>query len=331
MTDTASVDLHGARILITGGAGFIGSTIADQVLAAGAERVVVIDDLVRGRGENLAAAMGTGRLDLHVGDIRDRALVSRLTAGVDVVFHQAALRITHCAEEPVRAVEVMVNGTQHVLEAAVEHRVQKVLAASSASVYGEPSALPMDEGHPFNNRTLYGACKIGNEQMLRAYAEMHGLRYVALRPFNVYGPRMDIHGVYTEVMIRWLERIARGEPPIIFGDGSQTMDFVSVTDVARAYLLAAAADVTDDVFNVGSGTQTSLRELCRLVTEAAGRPDLEPVFMPPRAVNPVARRQAGVQKARDCIGFTARLGLAEGLRELVAWHAAATRDAAAVS
>ncbi len=326
-----SVELQGARVLITGGGGFIGSAIVDQVLEAGAERVVVIDDFVRGRRENLAGATATGRLDLIEGDIRDRGLVDELTAGIDVVFHQAALRITHCAEEPVRAVEVMINGTQNLLDAAVKHGVKKVLAASSASVYGEPSYLPMDESHPFNNRTLYGACKIANEQILRSYAEMHGLNYVAIRPFNVYGPRMDIYGVYTEVMIRWLERIARGEPPIIFGAGSQTMDFVDVSDVARAYVLAATADVTDDVFNAGSGTQTSLLELCRLVVEAAGRPDLDPVFMPARTVGPVGRRQAGTAKARDVLGFEARISLGDGLRRLIEWHAQATREMAGVS
>jgi UDP-glucose 4-epimerase len=313
-------ELQGATVLITGGAGFIGSQIADQLLAAGAARVRVLDDFVRGRHENLAGAVRTGLVDVHEGDIRDARLVDRLTAGADLVFHQTALRITHCAEEPVRAIEVMVNGTQNVLEAAREHRVAKVLAASSASVYGEPRRLPMDEDHPFNNRTLYGAAKIANEQMLAAYAEMYGLRYVALRPFNVYGPRMDVHGVYTEVMIRWLDRLARGEPPVIFGDGTQTMDFVHVADVARAYLLAAVSDASDVVLNAGTGTETSLAQLSRLVCAAAGRPDLEPVFEPPRKVNPVSRRRAGVERAAQSIGFRARIGLADGLDSLVEWY-----------
>jgi nucleoside-diphosphate-sugar epimerase len=318
-----TIDLRGAKVLITGGAGFIGSHIADQALAAGVSRVVVIDDLFRGRRENLASAEATGRLELVEGDIRDRDLVEQVMRGTDLVFHQAALRITHCAEEPVRAVEVMMNGTQNVLEAAVRHRVAKVLAASSASVYGEASTLPMDEEtHPFNNRTLYGGLKIANEQMLRAYADMSGLRYVALRPFNVYGPRMDVFGVYTEVMIRWLERLSRGEAPIIFGDGTQTMDFVHVEDVARAYLLAAVADVTDAVFNVGSGTETSLSDLSRLLCQATGQPGLEPIFQPPRKVNPVTRRRAGVDRARAMIGFETRIELLEGLRGLVHWHAA---------
>ncbi|HEY4025932.1 MAG TPA: NAD-dependent epimerase/dehydratase family protein [Candidatus Dormibacteraeota bacterium] len=312
--------MQGATVFITGGAGFIGSHIVDQLLAAGVARVRVVDDLVRGRRENLAAAEATGRIELHVGDIRDAALVDRLTAGADLVFHQAALRITHCAEEPVRAVEVMVNGTQHVLEAARRHRVRKVLAASSASVYGEPSRLPMDEDHPFNNRTLYGAAKIANEQMLAAYAEMYGLRYVMLRPFNVYGPRMDVHGVYTEVMIRWLDRLTRAEPPVIFGDGTQTMDFVHVEDVARAYVLAAVSDATDVVLNCGTGIETSLAELSRLLCAAADHPELDPVFEPPRKVNPVSRRRAGVERAAEVIGFRAETGLPEGLAGLVTWY-----------
>jgi UDP-glucose 4-epimerase len=316
-----TVDLRGANIFITGGAGFVGSHITDQVLAAGASRVVIIDDFIRGRRENLADALATGRVEVVIGDICDAALVDELTAGTDLVFHQAALRITQCAEDPVRALQVMVNGTQNVLEAAVRHKVEKVLAASSASVYGEPSYLPMDEEHPFNNRTLYGAAKIANEQVMRSYAEMYGLRYLALRPFNVYGPRMDVFGVYTEVMIRWLERLDRGEAPIIFGDGLQTMDFIYVEDLAHAYLLAAASSRTDEVYNAGSGTETSLRDLCAMLCEATGHPEIAPVFEPPRKVNPVTRRLAGTARAREAIGFEATTSLREGLGRLIRWHA----------
>ncbi|HET7737315.1 MAG TPA: NAD-dependent epimerase/dehydratase family protein [Tepidiformaceae bacterium] len=319
---TATVDLNGACAFITGGAGFIGSHIADKVLEAGASRVVILDDFSRGRKENLDSARMTGRIEVHDGDIRDQALVDQLTAGTDIVFHQAALRITQAAEEPRRAIEVMVIGTQNILEAAVRHGVKKVLAASSASVYGEAMYLPMDEAHPFNNRTLYGAAKIANEQMHRAYAEMHGLRYLMLRPFNVYGPRMDAFGAYTEVMIRWLDRLSRGIAPVIFGDGTQTMDFVYVEDIARAYLLAATADHTDDVLNAGSGTGTSLLELSRLLCSATGHPEIEPVFEPPRSVNPVSRRQASTEAATARIGFTASTGLREGIDRLVSWYSA---------
>ncbi len=310
----------GARILVTGGAGFIGSHIVDQLLDANAAQVIVVDDFVRGRRENLAAAEATGRLYIVEGDVTDEPLIDDLMTGCDIVFHQAALRITQAAEMPVRAIQVMINGTQSVIEAALRHRVTKFVAASSASVYGEPSYLPMDEAHPFNNRTIYGAAKIANEQILRSYAEMRALDYLVIRPFNVYGPRMDVFGVYTEVMIRWLERLARDEPPIIFGDGSQTMDFIYVEDLARAYLLAAASPITDDVFNGGSGIETSLAELCRMLCTAAGKPDIQPVFQPPRVVNPVTRRQSAPGKARDLLGFSTTTSLTEGLERLVAWH-----------
>lgn len=315
-----SIELSGTRVLVTGGAGFIGSYIVDQLLEAGAEHIAIVDDFVRGRHENVADAVGTGRVQVVEGDIRDTALVDRLTEGRDLVFHQAALRITQSAEEPVRAIQVMVNGTQNILEAARKHGVKKIAAASTASVYGDPSYLPMDEKHPFNNRTLYGAAKIANEQILRAYNEMYGLQYVMFRPFNVYGPRMDVFGAYTEVMIRWLERLSRGEPPVIFGDGLQTMDFIYVEDVADAYLKAMASDVSDEVFNCGTGIETSLLELCKQLCIAAGHPDIEPTFAPARVVNNVRRRQACTKLARERVGWEARTSLAEGLQRLVRWH-----------
>ena len=326
---TGRIELKGARALVTGGAGFVGSTIVDQLIEAGADRVVVIDDFSRGRRENLQNVGRHPALRLIEGDICDAALVDDLSAGMDLVFHQAALRITQCAEDPVRAIRVMVEGTQNVLEAAVRHGVTKVILASSASVYGEPESLPMHESTPFNNRTLYGAAKIANEQMARAYAEMNGMRYLALRPFNVYGPRMDAYGVYTEVMIRWLERLGEGLPPVIFGDGTQTMDFVFVRDVARANLLAAVSESTDDVLNVGTGVETSLKELAALLCMVAGHPELEPVHSEARKVNGVMRRRAGVDHAKEVIGFEAATSLEDGIRELVDWYATLPRSAPA--
>ena len=234
--------MRGERALITGGAGAVGSNIADQLVRAGAKEIVVLDNFVRGRRENLAWALANGPVRLVEGDIRDRELVDRLTRGIDVVFHQAALRITQCAEEPRLALEVMVDGTYNVIEAALRERAsRRIVAASSASVYGLAEEFPTGESHhPYANDTLYGAAKTFNEGLLRSFHSMQGLDYVALRYFNVYGPRMDIHGVYTEVLVRWMERIEDGRAPLILGDGSQTMDFVYIEDVARANLLAAA-------------------------------------------------------------------------------------------
>lgn len=313
------MELQGARVLVTGGAGLVGSHIVDQLVDEDVAEVVVLDNLTRGRHENLEAARTRGRVTLREDDIRDVAAVRQAMVGIDAVFHQAAIRITQCAEQPRTAIEVLVDGSYNVLEAAAAAKVSRVVAASSASVYGEPRYIPIDEDHPFENRTLYGAAKVANEQMLRAFHEMYGLPYVALRYFNVYGPRMDAYGVYTEVMIRWLDRIKAGEPPLIFGDGAQSMDFVYVTDVAAANIAAMKSDVMEDVFNVATGIETSLAELAALMLEAMGRPDLRPEHREARKVNGVRRRLGDTTRARERLGYTARVGLAEGLQGLSAW------------
>ncbi|MGA9313128.1 MAG: NAD-dependent epimerase/dehydratase family protein [Solirubrobacteraceae bacterium] len=309
----------GERALITGGGGAVGSNIADQLVQAGAQEIVVLDNFVRGRRDNLAWAIENGPVRLVEGDIRDRELVAELTRGIDVVFHQAALRITQCAAEPRLALEVMVDGTYNVIEAALNEKVRKIVAASSASVYGLAEQFPTEESHhPYANDTLYGAAKTFNEGLLRSFTAMQGLDYVALRYFNVYGPRMDIHGVYTEVLVRWMERIEAGEPPLILGDGSQTMDFIYIADVARSNVLAASADASDEVFNVASGTETSLLELARLLIEVMGA-NVEVEHGPERSVNKVPRRLADTRAARARLGFEAEVDLEEGLRLLVDW------------
>lgn len=317
----AAQPVTGQRILVTGGAGTIGSTLVDQLVEAGAADIVVLDNLVRGRRENLAAAQAVAgdRLRLVEGDIFDRALVTELTADRDLVFHLAALRITQCAEQPRLALESLVDGTFNVIEAAVAAGVKKVIASSSASVYGLAEEFPTTERHhPYNNDTFYGAAKAFNEGMLRSFHAMNGLDYVALRYFNVYGPRMDAHGVYTEVLIRWMERIARGDRPLIFGDGQQTMDFVHVQDIARANVLAAQADVTDRVYNIATATETSLLDLAEALLRAMDS-DLTPEFGPARAVNGVTRRLADISAAARDLGWKPGIGLDEGLRGLVAW------------
>ena len=311
--------LNGARVLVTGGAGTIGSTIVDQLLEAGAEHIDVLDNFVRGRMLNLATAMADGRVSVIDGDIRDAALVHKATAGKTLVFHQAAIRITQCAEEPRLANEVLADGTFNVLEAAAAHGVDKVISASSASVYGLAEIFPTPESHhDHNNDTFYGAAKSFGEGMLRSFHAMYGLDYVALRYFNVYGPRMDVHGLYTEVLVRWMERIADGKPPLIYGDGLQTMDFIFTTDIARANLLAAAADRTEGVYNVASGTETTLLGLAESLLDVMGS-DLSVEHGPDRAVNGVTRRLADTGAARDDLGFEARVGLHDGLRALVEW------------
>jgi UDP-glucose 4-epimerase len=323
--------LEGKRILITGGAGLVGSHIADLVALDSPAEIVVLDNFVRGRHENLSLARGRAPLRIVEGDIRDAGLLADLFAGVDVVFHQAAIRITQCAEDPRLAHDVLATGTLNVLEAAVDAGVQKIVAASSASVLGLAEQFPTPESHhPYNNRTIYGAAKTYNETLLRSFNEMYGLDYVALRYFNVYGPRMDVYGAYTEVLIRWMERIAAGLPPIILGDGSQTMDFVHVRDIARANVLAARADVSDRVFNVASGVETSLAELAQKLLHVMSSSQI-PQHEPPRKVNAVTRRLADTEAAARLLGFTAGISLEEGLADLVDWWRQTRRPEQAVA
>jgi UDP-glucose 4-epimerase len=313
-------DLKGKRVLVTGGAGFICSHIVDLLCKEDCSEITALDNMVRGRPENLEQAISRGPVRLVEGDIRDGKLLTSLVKAADIVFHQAALRITHCAAEPRLAMDVMVQSTFDLLELCVEHGVEKVVAASSASVYGKAEEFPTTERqHPYNNRTLYGAAKAFNEGLLRTFNDMYGLNYVAFRYFNVYGNRMDIHGRYTEVLIRWMERLEAGRPPIIFGDGQQTMDFVHVRDVARANILGAKADVSDVVFNIASGTETSLIQLAQSLTLVMGRNRLSPELAPERSVNPVPRRLASTKEADQLLGFQASVPLEEGLRELVDW------------
>ncbi|MBO1739132.1 NAD-dependent epimerase/dehydratase family protein [Leifsonia sp. TF02-11] len=311
--------LSGADVLVTGGAGTIGSQIVDQLLDAGVAHIDVLDNLVRGRLANLDDALASGRVTLVEGDLRDRDLVHDVTRGKDLVYHEAAIRITQCAEEPRLALEVLVDGSFNVYEAAVEHGVDKLISASSASVYGLAEEFPTTERHHHhNNDTFYGAAKSFNEGMLRSFRAMNGLDYVILRYFNVYGPRMDVHGLYTEVLVRWMERIADGKAPLIFGDGRQTMDFVYTEDIARANILAATADVREGVYNIASGSETSLLGLAEALL-AAMDSDLDVEHGPERAVNGVTRRLADITAAQRDLGFTAEVPLQEGLRELVAW------------
>jgi len=319
--------LSDKRIFITGGAGMIGSHIAMQAIAKGVSEILVVDSFLRGRRENLASIEKTGKLRVVKGDITDRDLIREAMEGIDFVFHAAAIRITQCAEDPRYALDVMVDGTFNVLEAAVRSHVERIVVASSASVYGLANQFPTPESHhPYNDRTFYGVCKMFNEGMLRSFNDMYGLKYVALRYFNVYGPHMDVYGVYTEVLIRWMERIANGQPPLILGDGKQSMDFVNVHDVARAFLLAAECEVNDEVLNVGSGTETSLTELALMLIKVMGA-DLKPEYGPERKVSPVRRRLADTSKAKRLLGFEAQIGLEEGLRELVAWWKAEYKPA----
>jgi UDP-glucose 4-epimerase len=325
------MQIDGSRILVTGGCGLIGSSTIDLLLREHRpERIVILDNLARGSLDNVEQALKDPRVTLVRGDIRDADAVHRAMQGMDAVVHMAALRITACAADPREAMQVMCDGTFNVVDGAYHAGLKKVVAASSASVYGMADHFPTREDHhPYNNQTWYGASKVMLEGLLRSYHAMYGLPYVALRYFNVYGPRMDIHGKYTEVLIRWMERLAAGEPPLIFGDGKQTMDFIYIDDVARANVLALRSDVSDEVFNVASGTETSLGELAAALSRVMGS-KVAPAHGPERSVNPVPRRLASTEKAERLLGFRASVNVETGLHRLVHWWQSTRAAQAAV-
>ena len=312
--------IYRSRILITGGAGFIGSYVVEELLKHEPEKIIILDNLIRGSFENMQAFIDSPVVEFVEGDVRDTALLEQCIAGADYVFHMAALRINACAANPRDGFEVMLKSSFEVAELCRKHKVKKVVYSSSASVYGLAQHFPTPEtDNPYNNQTFYGGAKLWGEQLFRSYKFMYGLDYVALRYFNVYGPRMDTDGKYTEVMIRWLDCISEGRAPLIYGDGSTSMDFVYVRDVAKANIAALLAEVSDEAFNVGNCEETSLKQLLEALLKVNDS-SLEPEYREENSVNPVSRRLADNSKAKDLLDFEPSVNLEQGLRELSKWY-----------
>ncbi|HZE73330.1 MAG TPA: NAD-dependent epimerase/dehydratase family protein [Pyrinomonadaceae bacterium] len=312
------MNLSNSRVLVIGGAGFVGSHLVDQLLDEPVREIIVLDNFVRGTRANLRKAVKDDRVTVVDGSITDLALLRELMQGTDCVFHLAALWLFECVHQPRSALEVNVVGTFNVMEAAQQSGVKKVVYSSSASVYGDAVFTPMTEDHPFNNRTMYGATKIAGEQFFRAFYEQHKLDYVGLRYMNIYGPRMDYKGTYVSVIMKVLDRIDQGLPPIIFGDGSQAYDFVHVDDVARANILAMKSDAKDEFFNVGMGLKTTIDELVTRLIAVTGS-DVKPEYRPQEQMF-VTHRVGSTEKAETMLGFKASITLDEGLRSVVDWR-----------
>lgn len=310
--------LKDSRVVVVGGAGFVGSHLVDQLIQEPVREIVVLDNFVRGTRANLSAATRDDRVRLVDGSITDLELLRELMKGAEYVFHLAALWLYECVHQPRSALDVNVVGTYNVIESAQQAGVKKVVYSSSASVYGDAVLTPMTEDHPFNNRTMYGATKIAGEQFFRAFYEQHRLDYVGLRYMNIYGPRMDYKGTYVSVIMKVLDRINEGLPPIIFGDGSQAYDFIHVEDVAQANILALKSEATDEFFNVGMGVKTTIDELVEMLLEITGS-DLRPEYRPQEQMF-VTQRVGSTEKAERLLGFRAAVSLREGLRSVVEWR-----------
>ena len=307
-------------IFVTGGAGFIGSYLVEQLLTFQPKKIIILDNLIRGSFDNMKTFIDNPLVEFIEGDVRNFELVDQLMSKTDYLFHMAALRINACAANPEEGFDVMIKATFNIAQSAVKHKIKKVIYSSSASVYGLAQHFPTPEtDNPYDNQTFYGGAKLFGEQLFRSYKFMYGLDYVALRYFNVFGPRMDTDGKYTEVMIKWLDCIRDGKNPLIYGDGSTSMDFVYVQDVASANVAALLSDVTDEAFNIGNKRETSLKELLILLLEA-NNSNLTPEFRADNTINPVSKRIAEIEKAQKLLQFKPAISLEAGLKLLSKWY-----------
>jgi UDP-glucose 4-epimerase len=313
-------DIRGKNILVIGGAGFIGSHVVDELLREDVNQVIVYDNFARGARGNLDEALTDPRVRIFEvgGDILHSDVLASAVREADHVIHLAALWLLQCYDYPRVAFDVNIRGTFNVLEACQQKGIERLVYSSSASVYGDAVELPMTEDHPFNNRTFYGATKIAGEAMCRAFNDRYGLSYVGLRYMNVYGARQDYKGTYIAVIMKILDRIDQALPPILYGDGSQAYDFIYVSDCARANVCALKSKATDSFYNVGSGTRTSLKELCELILEVTG--SSLPIQYEAAGKTFVTNRIGSTKKAEKEIGFRTTVELREGLERLIEWR-----------
>ena len=315
------MELNGKKIVVVGGAGLIGSHTIDQLVKEDVKEILIYDNFVRGRTENLGNALRDPRVRVFDvgGDILQTDILEAAFEGADGVFHLAALWLLQCHEFPRSAFDTNVRGTFNVMEACVKKGVKRLVYSSSASVYGDAVREPMDEDHPFNNQNFYGATKIAGEAMLRAFHHRYKLNFAGLRYMNVYGPRQDYHGAYIAVIMKMLDAIDCGESPTILGDGSEAFDFVAVEDCGLANVCAMKSDATDRFYNVGTGKRTSLKALAEMLLALTA--STQPIQYAPRSQATLVRNRIGCPKrAAAEIGFTAKIDLQEGLRRLIDWR-----------
>lgn len=316
--------MKNSKVLVIGGAGFIGSHVVSSLLKEEVESVVVFDNLGRGDIDYLKDSLKDARCSFYPngGDIRDVDILNDAMQGIDYVIHLAAMWLLHCKDFPRTAFHVNIEGTFNILEACVKNNVKRLVYSSSASVYGDATEVPMTETHPFNNKNFYGATKIAGEAMCRAFYDRYGLDYVGLRYMNVYGPHQDQTAAYTGVIPIMLNKIDANEAPTINGDGSQAYDFIDVRDVARCNILALKSSVSDQFYNVGTGVQTTIAELCDKILELRNS-DLKVSYNPyseDDARRMVQNRIGCPKKANKDLGFVYEIGLEQGLKDLIDWR-----------
>lgn len=318
------MNFDGKRVLVVGGAGFIGGFVVRALLQTPVAEVIVFDNFARGKVANLSDSLLDSRCSIfpYGGDIRETDILDKAFEGVDYVFHLAAMWLLHCKDFPRTAFDVNIAGTFNILEACVKHKVKKLIYSSSASVYGDAVEVPMTESHPFNNKNFYGATKISGEAMCTAFHDRYGLEVIGLRYMNVYGPGQDQHAVYSGVIPTMLNKIDLNQAPMVNGDGSQAYDFIYVEDVARANLCALQSNIKHGFYNVGTGVQTTIKQLCNKILTLKGS-SLEVIYKPyseDDARQLVKNRIGAVEKADQELNFQYNISLEEGLRKLIDWR-----------
>ncbi|MCO4783732.1 MAG: NAD-dependent epimerase/dehydratase family protein [Candidatus Cloacimonetes bacterium] len=318
------MQLTNSKILVIGGAGFIGGFVVSELLKEDIKELIIYDNFARGKMSNIQESLKDSRCTIypHGGDIREIDILNRAMEGVDYVFHLAAMWLLHCKDFPRTAFDVNINGTFNVLEACVKNKVKKLIYSSSASVYGNAVEVPMTEDHPFNNTNFYGATKISGEAMCTAMNDRYGLEIIGLRYMNVYGPGQDQQAVYSGVVPIMLNKIDANEAPQINGDGSQAYDFIYVEDIARCNIAALKSDVKLAYYNVGTEVQTSVKSLCEKILMLKGS-NLEVNFIPYDKTDArqfVQNRIGSISKAFDELGFKYKYSLEEGLQRLIQWR-----------
>tara|TARA_E500000331_G_scaffold351317_1_gene397729 strand:+ start:382 stop:1350 length:969 start_codon:yes stop_codon:yes gene_type:complete len=318
------MEIKDSKILVIGGSGFIGSHVVSELLKTNVKEVLIYDNFSRGKIQNIKKNLEDDRCKIYPngGDIRDIDLLNDAMNGVDGVIHLAAMWLLHCKDYPRTAFHVNIEGTFNVLEACVKNNIKRLIYSSSASVYGDAVETPMTENHPFNNRNFYGATKIAGEAICKAFHDRYGLSYVGLRYMNVYGPYQDQTAAYTGVIPIMLNKIDTNEQPVINGDGSQAYDFIDAEDAGRCNVLALESNISDEFYNVGTGVQTSIKELCDTILEIKNS-NLVVKYNPYNeddARQMVQNRIGDPKKAEKDLGFKYRYDLKSGLRRLVDWR-----------
>ncbi|MEW6470012.1 MAG: NAD-dependent epimerase/dehydratase family protein [Bacteroidota bacterium] len=318
------MEIKDKKVLVIGGAGFIGGFVVAELLREGAKEVIIYDNFARGKMDNIRLSLKDPRCYIYPtgGDVRETDILNDAMKGVDYVFHLAAMWLLHCKDYPRTAFDVNIAGTFNVLEACVRNNVKKLIYSSSASVYGDAVEVPMTENHPFNNKNFYGATKIAGEAMCTAYNDRYGLSVIGLRYMNVYGPGQDQHAVYSGVVPIMLNKIDANEPPVINGDGSQAYDFIYVEDVARYNIAALKSEIKYGFYNVGTGVQTTIRQLCDTILELK-KSDLKVTYKPYSADDAralVKNRIGSTEKSEKEIGFKYKYNLVQGLTRLIEWR-----------